>query len=211
MCLCVASPLLYWLVRKTGKWGLVAVYVFAVLKSAGVPGFQPVSWWCPWKWVLHPYGVFYFLLGISWRMGVFKEVPNWAKLLSVWVGMAYFVAKLVSYGAVGLGCADLASEFGRFYTRRIECLNPCLLALVWRLMPCGKWPSWLTGASFALYVAHPFFTHLLDSVRLFSRLGLEPGGMCMLRYAFALTGCMVCFIVIKNHFPRVAKLLFGGR
>ena len=211
MCLCVASPLLYWLVRKTGTWGLAFVYVFAVLKSAGIPGFHPVSWWYPWKWVLHPGGLFYFLLGISWRMGLFQEIAHWVKLLAVWVGMVYFVAKCVSYSAVGVGCTDLASAFGSFYARDIVCLNPCLLALVWKTMPHGKWPSWLTGASFALYISHPFFTHFLDSIRLFSRLNLEPGDMCMLRFAFALTGGVVCPIVTKKMFPGVAKILLGGR
>ena len=31
--LCLASPLLYWIVRKTGGWGLGAFYIVAVLKT----------------------------------------------------------------------------------------------------------------------------------------------------------------------------------
>ena len=85
------------------------------------------------------------------------------------------------------------------------------LAFVWMCIPGGKWPAWLTGASFGLYVGHPFFTHFLDSIRWFWKLGTGPGGMCLLRWAFAMSGCLLVVAVLKKSFPRTAKLLFAGR
>ena len=211
ICLCLASPLLYWIIKKTGGWGLCAFYIVAVLKSTNIPWMHPASWWNPWKWVLYPFGTFYFLLGIVWRMGLFEDVPDWAKRIPVWVGLAFLVAKLASFAAAGFGWTTPDGAFGTFFVRNMSFLTPCLLALVWKCVPIGKWPVWLTGASFGLYVGHPFFTHFLDSIRWFWGLGIGPGGMCLLRWAFAMAGCLAGVAVLKNCFPRTARLLLGAR
>lgn len=211
MCLCLASPLLHWLVRKTGCWGVAAVYLFAVLKSAGVPWMNPDSWWSPAKWNLHPFGTFYFVLGIAWRLGVFTDVPIWAKRLMAWMGLAFLGAKAISLAAAGFGWAAPDGAVGTFFVRDMSFLTPCLLALIWMCVPEGKWPAWLTGASFGLYAGHPFFTHFLDSIRWFWNLGISPGDMCLLRWAFAMAGCLVGVAVLKKCFPRTARFLFAGR
>lgn len=76
--------------QKTGGWGLGAFYIVAVLKTMDVSWMHPASWWNPWKWVLYPFGIFYFLLGIAWRMGLFKDVPDWAKRIPVCIGLERF-------------------------------------------------------------------------------------------------------------------------
>lgn len=211
MCLCLASPLLYGIVRKTGAWGLAAVYVFAALKTAAVPCLNPASWWCPWKWILHPFGTFYFLFGISWRIGLFESVPDVVKRIPAWVGLLFLGAKLLSFTAVGLGWTDSEGACGTFFIRNMSFLTPCLLAVVWRCIPSGKWPNWLIGTSFGLYAGHPFFTHFLDSIRWFWHLGIGPGGFCVLRWAFAMAGCLTGVNMLKRCFPRMARLFLAGR
>lgn len=212
ICLCLASPILYWIVRKTGVWGLAAVYVLATAKTAGVPWLNPSPWWCPWKWILlYPFGTFHFLLGIAWRTGVFAAVPDQVRRIPAWVGLLFLATKLVSFAAAGFGWTDPEGGFGTFFLRNLSFLTPCLLAFVWMCIPSGKWPAWLTGASFGLYVGHPFFTHFLDSVRWFGDLGMGPGGMCLLRWAFAMAGCLVGVHLLKRFLPRVAQWLFAGR
>lgn len=137
-----------------------AVYIVAVLKTMDVPWMHPASWWNPWKWVLYPLGSFYFLLGIACRMGLFEEVPIWAKRIPVCVGLVFL-------GATGFGWVDPEGIIGTFFVRNMSFLTPCLLMLVWKCVPRGKWPVWLTGASFGLYAGHPFCTHFLDSIRWF--------------------------------------------
>ncbi len=212
ICLCLASPLLYGIVRKTGVWGLTAVYVLATLKTAGVPWLNPSSWWNPCKWILlYPFGTFYFLLGIAWRTGLFEAIPDKVKRIPAWVGLLFLATKLVSFASAGFGWTAPEGILGTYFLRNMSCLTPCLLAFIWMCMPSGKWPAWLTGTSFGLYVAHPFFTHFLDSIRWFWQLGLGSGGMCMLRWAFAMFGCIICTVVVKTYCPRISKLLLGGR
>lgn len=211
MCLCLASPLLYWFVRRMGGWGLGIAYLFPVLKNVGVPWLNSTSWWNPLMWVLHPFGLFYFLLGIAWRMGLFENVSDGVKRIPVWMGLVFLAIKSASFVAVGIGEVAQDGFFGTLFLRDMPFLTPCLLALVWTCMPSGKWPVQLTGASFGLYAGHPFFRKFLDSIRWFWELDLGPGGMCLLRWAFAMVGCLVGVAVLKKCFPRTAKLLLGGR
>ena len=213
MCLCLASPLLLWFARKTRSWGVSAVYVFAVLEYVRIVYIHLGSWpgWWSWKWLEHLFGVFYFLFGISWRMGLFAAIPGWTKRLPIWLGLTYLVAQLISFVTVGFGIAELDGGVGMFYTKNLLFLTPCLLALVWKCMPSGKWPIWLTGASFGIYAMHPFFINFLNSVLWFGRLGLGEGGMCMFRWVCGLGGSLVGVVVLRKYFPRISKLFLGGR
>lgn len=213
MCLCLASPLLYWVARKTGRWGVMAVYLFAVFENVRIVYMNCASWsgWWSWKWLDHLFGLFYFLLGISWRLGIFENVPNWVKCLPVGLGLTFLATKVASFVAVGFGFAMPDCGIGMFYSQHVFFAIPCLLALIWHYMSPKKWPPWLTGTSFGLYLAHPFFINVINSILWFEGIGLGEGGLCLLRLVVGLGGGLASALILKKCFPRLAKLLLGGR
>lgn len=162
-------------------------------------------WLCSCMWEVRS------LSGIAWRTGLFEAVPDKVKRIPAWMGLLFLATKLSSFTAAGFNWTDPEGPLGTFFIRNMSFLTPCLLAFIWMCMPSGKWPAWLTGASFGLYAGHPFFTHFLDSIRWFWQLGLGHGCMCMLRWSFAMSGCLLCIVIMKNYFPRMSKLLLGGR
>jgi len=103
----------------------------------------------------------------------------------------------------------LGSAFAAFYLDDVECLVPGLLFLVWKAIPDAKWPKWLTGASFGIYAAHPFFTRFLDEVIFFSWGDLGADTKCMLRLFVSLAGCLIGIWLTKRFCPRAAKVLLG--
>lgn len=210
MCLCLASPLLCGFVRKTGGWGLMAVYGCIALENIRIVWIGS-SWFWSWKWLDHIFGLFFFLFGISWRMGVFEALPNWVKRLPCWLGVAILAIRLASFVSVGFGVATQNGCIGMIYSRYVHFITPFLLAVVWKCMPSKTWPAWLTGASFGLYVMHMFFINVLNSVLWFGRLGLGAGGMCVLRWVVGAGGGLVGVVALKRWCPGLAKLVLGGR
>ena len=213
ICLCVASPLLYWLLRKGRFWVVLAAYGFAVLKNMGVFGFQPDGWWWPWKWILHPFGTFYFLSGMAWRMGTFPQCMPCFKQIVLWLGSGWLTAKTILLVACGFSLPGIGGWFLpiQYFPGHDEFLYPAILYAVWRFIPAGKWPTWLTDASFGMYAGHAFFTHFIDSIMWFSRLGMSSWQMFMFKWLVSLAGTIGGVALARKHVPTVARFLLGGR
>jgi len=212
ICLCLASPVLYWLVKTTKGWVVMIPYACAILNEMGATWLYPPPWWCLWKWVLlYPTSSFYFLIGITWRLGFFEKSPIVLKQIIPWLGLVWLAIKLFFFIATGVGLVAPDSHLASFYAYNAVFLVPCVLAWVWKCIPSEKWPSWMTGASFTIYAGHPFFTTILDRICWFSRLGLRTDTMCMLKLAIALPGCVLVSWLLKRYFPCGARLLLGKR
>lgn len=84
---------------------------------------------------------------------------------------------------------------------------PLALLGAWRAMPNVRWPAWLTGCTFAVYILHVFVIRALD-------LGLYGRTDCavlLFKYAAGFGVALGMALVLHRYFPRFSAFAFGGR
>lgn len=79
----------------------------------------------------------------------------------------------------------------------------------WTLCPSRKWPEFITGAAFAVYVMHQFVLEVLPSAWIWSRPYNLLGFLSFPVAAYCL--CLVVFSIMKRMFPILARVVYGGR
>ena len=85
---------------------------------------------------------------------------------------------------------------------------PVVIAVLWMVVPDAVWPSWMTTASFPLYMIHPFALALLTS---FVFRTTDNAVFFVLKVAVAIAISMVAISQFRRLMPRVASVMFGGR
>ncbi len=146
------------------------------------------------------WGVIFFALGIAFRI--------W------WGGYMPSKGYLWMISCVGVFSALLMEKHG-LCNDNVFFIAPTVLCIIglFAIVPQGRWPSWLTSSSFALFALHVpflyFFEAMLKLVHchqfVFTGLGLIS------EYIF----CVVMIIVFINSMrkicPKVVNVCFGGR
>ena len=113
---------------------------------------------------------------------------------------------------------------------------PFLLLGVWSIIPARRWPGWLTGAAFPVYVMHMLMFMFVgfgmkgvgkvlkfvdSSICRFVDLGLNDLWMSITSreslcgyivfIALSFAGCVAVAAVLRRICPKTAAVLFGGR
>ena len=197
--LLLVSPLLVFFLRKAGVWFLLAV--FGIYWAVNSWSLDAPTWWLSVRWRMvwtfgFPVeGLFYFCVGLYLGKHPMK--------LQRRTGLALGIAGL-AVGLVGMGLKMAGiSDYGYLTLATI----PLVLHLFWALTSSGRWPVWLVGNAFAIYVMHPLFVRFLG-------LGgfLSIGCGAFLLEWMLVVGLSVLFSVgLGRVVPGFAVLVFGGR
>lgn len=85
--------------------------------------------------------------------------------------------------------------------------------MLWMLISPGKWPVWLLGCSFSLYVFHTIVIDLMGApLKAFGVYSQVVKGLGL----FGFAGMVIVITIMgtrlfKKHCPKTAALIFGGR
>ena len=189
----LASPALFALLRRFGR-GFLAV-LFALLLTAAADGAP--------EWVegfvgrfISARGLFYFSAGAWLAMGGNRLPSGGAAVCAMALGLPGLVFSewMASKGLPG---AHVVHAF----------FLPWGLLCVWRAMPSVRWPAWLTGCTFAVYILHVFAIRLLD-LGLYGRTGC---GVLAFKYAAGFGMALAAALALRRFFPRFSSFAFGGR
>lgn len=85
---------------------------------------------------------------------------------------------------------------------------------VWLLIPERKWPSWLTGTAFPIFLLHSFIFVFIDRfTHTFAGLGALEGSLpgFLLKGLLGIVGAIGVTLILRRYLPRCASILFGGR
>ena len=85
---------------------------------------------------------------------------------------------------------------------------------VWLLIPERKWPSWLTGTAFPIFLLHSFIFVFIDRfTHTFAGLGALEGSLpgFLLKGLLGIIGAIGVTLILRRYLPRCASILFGGR
>lgn len=198
--LVLLSPLLHWVLRKTG--GYILLLLFALYGI--VCPYYPMSDWNALKnfarvGILPVLGLFYFSFGLAISM---KFIETKRISLSPWLSLSLGLI-LMFLRAV---CQDISFLRGACYLGFFAL--PFLLYGAWQLIPSGKWPDCLVKNAFPVFLIHKFGLWFIRN----KRIPLEHGVISFLVCALAVfISSLFAANVIRRFFPKCSTLLFGGR
>lgn len=202
-------------------WYLRALFFFVLMSPALVAFVRRCKWWCVgllyladlvfriasgsaggivfgiFHYVFSLEGAAYFVMGIGLRLGVLVR-PQLPKL-SVLVAMMAALL-VVNTSLYWMGTLPWMALEGF--------VIPIVIAVLWSLTPDADWPSWMTTASFPLYMIHPFALALLTS---FVFRTTDNAVFLVLKVVAAIAISMVAISLFRRLMPRVAPVMFGGR
>lgn len=209
MFLCAASPLLAW---ALGKWRCKAValaFVYMVLHEMFVE-FARQRWGLfQHPWMLNPYGVFYFLAGMAWRLGMFSVIPSHTRRFAVMLGILVFCAKV---GCLVRGAVEKDISFALGLREWWNLVwNVPLVFCVWSLIPATPWPRLLVKNAFPIYVAHVFFLDAFHKIMWFSWLDMVKDWRPLLEWGCAILGSISLACLLRCFTPWIAKVMYGKR
>ena len=194
------SPLVGWLVRKTGGWVLFAFAGLFLAVNPGTldfPGFWiGQRWRIFWTFGFSLEGLLYF--GVGWFLA------GHPMSLTRRAGAVLGVAGL----AVGLVGVKLAASGSPWFGYACELSTPFVMAFLWAWVPSAARAPWLVGNAFAVYVMHPIFLRLMLEPR---RVFPDVPPMCFVEWAVAVVLSLLVAIGLRKTLPGIARLAFGGR
>lgn len=205
--LIVISPILCAVVERgrSWAWGIVVLCGIGYLVTRLVDLSTP--WEKFWDFGFSPIGVLFFMLGLIFRRYPVEDpLPTWLAPIGL---MLTFGAILFEKGA------QTHCTWGATYAA-YAALPLIMLGIwsVWRLMPAGHWPVWLTSCSFVIYVTHPFVMKFwLGVSNQFAWVSALAGTVWghLLFWATGVFFGVVLAAFARRFCPRFAALLFGGR
>jgi peptidoglycan/LPS O-acetylase OafA/YrhL len=189
----VASPAVFALLRRFGAGFLAALFAVSLAAVAdGVP-----------DWVrglatrfVSVQGLFYFSAGAWLALGGGRLPKGRAAAFGAALGIPGLV---FSQWMDSRGLAGAAVVHAFFL--------PWALLCAWRAMPSARWPRWLTGCTFAVYILHVFAIRLLD----LGLYGRTDCGVLLFKYAVGFGLALGAALVSHRFFPRFSSFAFGGR
>ena len=208
MILCLASPVMVW---ALAQWHLKTVFVafaYMVVREIAVVFIQQRWNLLQHPWMLNPYGFFYFLSGMAWRMGLFQKFSLRIKRLFMVMGVLVLLVKiccLIRIGCVG-GCG--VSDFSEWWT--LVWIVP-LVYCIWVFIPAKPWPRMLVNNSFPIYVMHCFFLNAFARIAFFSQGNIATEWRPLMAWAISIAGCVGMAEALRCWMPGMAQLLYGGR
>lgn len=190
------SPVLIAFVRRF-KWGAVSALYAADLAFRIVPDSAEGLVFGIFHYVFSLEGAAYFVLGLGLRLGVLSQ-PRMPKLPFM----------------LGMMVVLIASNTILYWKGVVPWMSlegfviPVVIAVLLAVTPDAAWPSWMTTASFPLYITHPFALALLTS---FVFRTTDNAVFLVLKVVAAIAISMVAISLFRRLMPRVAPVVFGGR
>ena len=144
----------------------------------------------------HARRAFYFNLGL-WLAGVenLKLTPRLAGV-SLMLGLSCLVIK---------ACLDIHEVQDSFWLGWISI--PLNLYGFWGIMSTGAWPIWLTSCAFPIFLIHKFPLFVLKHIPFLKESFLTH----LLVAGTAFFVSLFAALFIKRWFPKMARIVFGGR
>ena len=190
------SPVLVSFVRRF-RWCAVGVLYLADLAFRIVPNSGGGLVFGVFHYVFSLEGAAYFVLGLGLRLGVLGR-PRLPKL-------PFMLGMMV----VLIGCNTILYWKGIMPWMSFEgFVIPVVIAVLWAMVSDAAWPSWMTTASFPLYMIHPFVLALLTSFVFHTT---DSAVFFVLKVVAAIAISMVAISLFRRLMPRVASVMFGGR
>lgn len=196
--LVLVSPVLVWLLSRLGKKLLVVLFVIAlagpVVSQADVFAIRLA------RSIFVVFGgLFYFTAGLYMRLcGNFFESSDKRLLPLGLIGLSLTVS-----GAVGELCGLMSMRSYCFVLG-----VPLLMSWLWRIMPSSRWPNWLTGCAFPIFILHVFAIGAYNNFMVREVVGLFA--FCV-KFAFAVGLPVVVVVAARRLSPRLVAWTFGGR
>jgi len=197
--LVAVSPILMWMLAR-GKWFVLACAFLVCV-------FRPENKLCTGNisyTIIYVFGfgyVFYFLAGMALRLGLVKVPGRGCRILLALCGIACICVYNVISGM----------QFKNVeIVKKVMCaLNfPPLFCLLWVVVSQRKWPMWLTGMSFPIYLVHWF---ALDLHRRLFFARFDTLGQLLFRYAWMVLLSAAIVAVLRLLPKKANEVLFGGR
>ena len=196
--LVLASPVLTWLLSRFGKALLVGLFALALVGPVVRDSTFPVVRIAGNVFVVFG-GMFYFAVGLFLRSKGTSIAPSTRRGVSVGiVGLLLTVTgamgKITGYSLVSSYCSTVGV--------------PLLMTGLWRVVPSARWPEWLTGCAFPIFLLHVFAIGVCNNF-----LFREVNGFFSLlgKYVFAVALPIVAVLAAKRVVPRLTAFAFGGR
>jgi surface polysaccharide O-acyltransferase-like enzyme len=203
MVMVLLAPVIWWLVRRAGRWLVVVLGAIWFLRPLLFP-----MWGDGWSTMLldaaffFSWGAYYGIRGLSPLKGINKLWP---------VALIYLPLAIADALTKGWGCNIFIHKAG------ILLGIVTIFYIATRLVECGKFGAMasLAGSSFLVFALH---TLVMDDIgkTLFSVLHLIPSvGTLLLLYfivpSITILFCLVMYLPLKHIAPPLCRLLTGGR
>lgn len=200
--LIVLSPLLFRCAKP-----ILLVVLFCLYGIVAINPFHLQPFWT-WLWgnTLSIEGGAFFTLGIYLRRspGInIEQLPHW-----FWGGTVALTAIfLIAYAVLDLNGSSFALVFR-------WAAVPVSVVAVWGVVPCRRWPRWLTAESFPIYLTHLFFVEGFS--RFVSSRGLTSESSVMFSRLFliwvgSVGACILFVTVLRKYLAKCSDIMFGGR
>ena len=205
-----ASPICLWALTRR-KWGvLVGTFVFSVFSPKGLACVGNFYYTLVY---LFGFGrIFYFLVGMSLRLGLLKMPSRAVMDLLGWCGICLLfisnAAELFIDNAAGLFPTFVNATITRPSFFPIGLFLPLGICFAWLVVSHREWPRWLTSMAFPIYIVHWF---VLDIRKQFFFSNCET--FCQSLSQWVLTLALTVFVVVILGFlpKKMHNVLFGGR
>lgn len=202
--LVLISPILYWLMRW--KWVVLATFtVFSLVVSWYFFNGGSESFYFLFDRFISLRGLVYFFLGLVLRS--YQQV--------------LLIDRMVASCSFALGVVLLVIDNRILLSGDVRWIGlfeaitvPFLLVGVLGVMSSRRFPKWVTGSSFPVFLMHNMFLSI-------SSLGFKALGMygntkydlvmMFSRAFFAVAASVMISICIHRFFPRASAIIFGGR
>lgn len=153
---------------------------------------------------LPPEGMLYFMLGVMLRFGRIPAAKKMWQVVFLASAIVLLVLKGVFLSAKSPRCACFADML----------MVPSMMGALWIAAGRLSFSSAVSSLSFPIYLLHGFILLIFTSV--YALVGLSEYAMssiCAMAVKFTATLFGSIFIAdfLRKNFPRVAKIMFGGR
>jgi len=191
----IVSPLFKFVTTKFSMFWLMGIYLLSFFGSHIFSDNTAKFLGCGFSLS----GIFYFSAGLYLGLHNPPEIPRRISRSIIFTGLFLLIAKVyLSYNQL------------RFEQSVGKLMIPFLLYSAWYIMPAAKWPTWLTGCSFPIFLMHmitfPYFGILCKH--------LPKINDQLHAYLSCLIGITVPIIIVnvaKRCFPKMTAFIFAGR
>ena len=201
--LIVISPFLFLMIRWLKWWSVCMIFLvygyFAILQLE-----MNERWYNFFEYFISLRGLCYFTLGLKLRQSNLMVGLNKYGRLFVLVGGGLLVTKITLLRYSLLTVSAVIDVI----------MVPILMVGMFHSLRVVKFPSFVSGSAFALYLMHTKF--LLLSIAIITILGgreimSSSVALWFVRCGFATVASVVVAVFIKKYMPFVSRLIFGGR